>query len=212
MKKRIWLKIPGFKLRNIRREGEKICFDAELGDEITVQRIRVEGKSLNLNSTNFSFLDVPMIHVRKRNPVLIETIGLALEEIYFQGSQRGELEFAKPEEWEGKSLRIPVDFVQFKTLGSEKGAVYTNIYIGHHLAVLRIPIFNGTRFLLESSNYPMVHNKKILEMIKNLVKRPQTRGNILETSRNGMGNPGFSVLTGIKGCDPEDLPPSIRIY
>ena len=149
--RRLWLKVPGFRVYDIRRDRDhpkRVWVNIRLGDVLAVFGVYVESEkggylpvrkavSPRLFSQNWAmaqvrFLDVPLLHhgVGKRLSLLEDTLALAfmecwgeLDRVLKNGLEQTELDFVRPKAWKGMSRRIPVDCVRIWDFERPRGMV-----------------------------------------------------------------------------------------
>ena len=248
--KRIWLKVEGFQLYNFSRSrGTDIAAwaDIQMGQEsFAVKnyffRLEKDGQiTQNPAMADMRFLDIPLLHHDRKKPKMLleDVLGKAIYDLYLAGEKSGELKallegkteltefpFFKPAEWQGKSLRIPVDFVALRGLSATRSAdgwVYADIIVGEHLIFWKQLIFDCTKFCYggskmtpDSSN--AIYDKRIVAIINDLLNRKDLQERICYLSETrGFESGSVIFFEKTANCDERRiavraLPHPVRLY
>lgn len=231
---RIWLRILGYRVCNIRRsKGEPgyAYFDIRLGDMVLVEGVKIKYQEegdrpallQNWGTASVRFPDVSILHrhTSKRNPLLHDVLASALTECFSEllqalqnGSQKQELRFIEPKEWDGKALRIPVDFVKFNKLmcGGINQPVYTDFWVGHHFIICGVKIFNGLELGLDKEGCSKILSPTLCWLVDKLCRQVKVQEAVHGVSTEGTADTDADFMIGVKGCDPDGIPPAIRFY
>lgn len=236
--KRLWLKVDGIRVRDISRmDGglQRASFAVRLGDVLTVRGVefgkRDEEKATcpfwqNWAMADTRFLDVPALHrhhpLEKKDSLLSDVLALALMErldglvrvleTLEKGGQQIELDYLWPAAWQGKSLRIPVDFVRIQNFECRyaHGKVTADVWAGHHFVVWHVPVFDGAQFAFDPER--RIGSEKLLALIGQIMARRTFRRHVRAVSADGFPERKRKFTLAVKGYDTERIPPAIRFY
>lgn len=252
---RIWLKVEGFQLCDFQRNEKENSAWATIkaGEKSFAIRayffkLEEDGHITQNNAMGrMRFFDVPYLHYGKRKPALLldDFLGKAIYDLYLAGEKKGELRaflegktelrefpFLKPAEWGGRSLRIPVDFVALRSMGSSllsNGSVYANIQLGEHLIFWEQLIFDLKDFRYGGSGTvhdqrDAIYDEKVVKVINQLLSGKELQEHIrylsstrtLEFSDTVFfeKTPGCDEkkITGIKQAEDRSVPRPVRLY
>ena len=236
MKKRLWLKIAGFSVDKIfpphlTDDRAGVWVDMRLGELFKIRSVLITKHFLNGNleqnwdKSGIYFRDTPGAHrsSRTRNPLLSEVFELMLindcwDKFYraFDGGFDMNPYYIQPKTWEGKSLRIPVDFIRFQHLNrSSEGlgvGVWADFVVGHHLMVCGVPVYDGSEFAFDPDKTKVL-SEELRALAERLLKNKALRKCVKNISRHDAfeWKTNFtSVLA--KGCKTGGTPPLIRFY
>ncbi len=232
--KRIWLKVPGYRVLNIAPiKPGAASFDVRLGDALVVRGIVLRWKEekdgpsfwQDWTSANMRFHDVPFAHrhqhIHRKHALLPDILACQLVGSYFKiygivekETGQTELEFVKPMEWRGKSLRIPVDFIELVGFmkSDARGIVSSNINLGHHITVWETAIYNGSNFCLDGKGTSVMQDPALQAAISDLLRRPSVRTAISAIVKNGGAAREQRFSLGVKGYDTNGNIPAVRFY
>jgi len=196
MKERIWVKTDGLRLHHLQRrvpmrgesiQGKEVWASLKLSSAFNINGILIESKSgekdwfgQGWGNADVRLIDVPVLHnTGEKYTLLMDVLAKAVHDFCLQraellrpfienGTTNDELTlgFFKPEDWQGKSLMIPVDFIRLQnfqlrqgkriiTIGPDKKkvghlvwqrwndkVVTADIEVGHHLVFFGVKIHN----------------------------------------------------------------------
>lgn len=246
--KRIWLKIEGIQLCDFYHDKDKnsAWANIKMGHEGFVVRgyffqLEKDGYiTQNPAMARMRFLDVPLLHRDKKKPEMILEYALVkvIHDTYLIGEKSEEFKsflegktgltefpFIKPAEWEGKSLRIPVDFIALRSLSASllsNGSVYANINVGEHLIFWEQLVFDRKDFHYGGSgsrdSRDAICDKRVIAVINYLLSRKDLQNHIRylsETRGHDLSNVAFFEKTA--DCDEKRVteiisPRPIRFY
>ena len=104
-----------------------------------------------------------------------------------------------PPEWAGKSLVIPVDYIEIENLEwslREEDVITASICVGHHLVFWRNRIVRDKQIMLENS--PIIH-EEIQEIIISLLKK----AGLDDLAAGACMRGGYTLFTGMPNCNKE---------
>lgn len=186
----------------------------------------------NLGNADARLVDVPGLHEKPtKEKLLREVLNKAVHDSCLDRSEvlrpfikngwpGDELTFGffKPEDWQGKSLGIPVEFIRLKNfqLAQKTGVVTADIEIGHHL------IFWGVRFWYTGMEWhPLmsfsdircgeerIQEKQLIRLINRMFLRSDVK-EVVTSVANGAIDMESKFIDAVEGCDPEAVPPAIK--
>jgi len=243
MEERIWVKIDGLQLHHLvpaKRESAAWA-SLKLGSAFNINGLIITKKqngtvwfSQGFGNADARFIDVPILHEKPtKGELLLDVLAKAIHDFCLQraevlrpfienGKPKDMLTFGsfKPEDWQGKSLMIPVDFIRLQNFQSveKSGRVTADIQIGHHLIFWHVKIsdpiqlwdplaavFSDAPFGEERIQHTAIHRliKLMVIMVPDVKKTISAvaEGNIDMESK---------FIEKVKACDLEATPPPIR--
>ncbi len=225
MQRRLWLNVPGYQVQDIKRDRFGcIYLNIRLGNVLVVRGVTFEIEDMNRSIQNWAMADTILVDranfhdhaaekVRILRDILMIAVGGCCSRLAWaleSDPPKTELEFIKPREWKGKSLKIPVDFVKLIGFKSRGVRVYADVCIGHHVIVRMIEIFDGQRFGLDSAGQSTILDLGLRQTIGDLLRRRSVRKAVRDISLEGKIDSDQEFMIGVKGCDPEAVPPRIQ--
>jgi hypothetical protein len=239
MKKRIWINVEGIKLgpfqlvlpNNLDKE-KHIWVSAKIGNAFNINGIRI-GNGMkpdsfvqNWSGCDARLLDVPGWHhgKYKKNPLLHDIL---TKEVYlfFNGPGSKDLrelmESGKPMPetsllWEvcqkddGKSLRIPIEFVRLRHIRFVgQDCVTTDIQIGSHLIFWSVEIFDGKVFGITNDR---IINPELNEIINKMLEREDVQKTVHYVIERKFDDISAEFIDAIPDINIDKNPPPIRFY
>jgi len=245
MKKRIWLKIDGLQLHHLASGGPDRAVWASLklapafninGIMITSQPNEAWQFTSNFGNADARIVDVPGLHEKPTKGKLFRDVifksvhDLCLDRAevlhpFIKNGWPGDeltLGFFKPEDLQGKSLEIPVDFIRLQNfqLVEKTGVVTANIQIGHHLIFWHIKIYDSLLpwdplvcgFHDAPFGEEKIQDKEIHRLINGMLITVPGIKKTVSTVTEGKIDMESKFIDKVNGCDPEATPPPIRFY
>ena len=115
-----------------------------------------------------------------------------------------------PESWGGKSLAIPIDYIELSNIGRDSGDIgFANVNLGGHLIYWNELIYDPrqkpNRMLRTSS----IHDQRLVDIINAAILAPENEMQLEEAfSRDYTRIPSREILAAcVAGVNPELIPP-----
>lgn len=238
MKKR-WIKIEGIKLDPFRLvqpndlDKEKhISVSARIGDAFVINGVRIGNGTQpgsfvqNWSGCDARLLDVPGLHhgKHKKYPVLHDILAKEVY-LFFNGPGNKDLrelmETGKsmPETsllWEecqkddGKSLRIPVEFIKLRDIRFfNRDFVTAHVQIGSHLIFWNVRIFDGKNIKVSNDR---IIDAELNEVIAKMLRRRNVRRAINQVIETKTSDISAEFIDAIPDMDIDKNPTPIRFY
>jgi hypothetical protein len=232
MKKRIVLSVPTIQLKNfMQRESCRAAWIDLLFGCISMNGISIEiddhlfpGESWPHISHNdamadMRLIDVPIHHHGKRQPknLLYEHLAIGMNE-FINGTHYEEVKKFlnketdhlsdshpfKPEAWDGKSLRIPVDFISVYGISGGNGIARAHVRIGHHIVLWNMQVYPTFK------PDQVIFDERIIEEVKKILARKRATSTLKYCAQNKAINHEDKFMSKIPGCKKK-IPP-VRFY
>lgn len=182
----------------------------------------------NWSSSRLVLLDHPILHRREGEenmPLLLleDIIGEGVR-LYFKRNNSSmrkllgrkitkdaDLEKFKPENWGGKKLAIPVEFIRIGAFQChlKNCEVYASVQLGHHMVINQALIYANPRgFFFEDG---AVKDSRLRSAIEQMIITDKAlQEYVLRQSQKGISDySGKSFVDKTAECDPEGLPPPV---
>jgi hypothetical protein len=245
MQGRIWVEINGLQLHSLapgrQDSGEdKIAWASlKLGSAFNIDGILITSGvldapefSIGWGNANARLMDVQALHEKPaKGNLLYEVIAKAVHDFCLQRAEilhpfikkaiEGErltLGFFKPPDWQGKSLRIPVDFIRIRSFQRVNygNIVTADIQIGHHLIFWSVKIWDSrldwhplTGFHDAPCGEERIQEKELNRLINRIFLWSDVR-EVATSVAKGTIDMESEFIDKVKGCDPEATPPPIK--
>lgn len=193
--------------------------DIEIDDHIFPGEERPH-VSHNDAMTNVRLLDKPFEHHGKRQPrhLLYEYIAIGMNEL-INGTRYAEVkkfldketdhledfEPFKPKIWNGKSLRIPVDFVSIYGMSGRDGITQANIRLGHHIVLWGIQVYPT----FKPDN--IIFDKRVIKEIEKILATGVVKKSLMYCATHNTFNHEDKFVNRAWKCGKAKIPP-IRFY
>ena len=240
MEERIWVKIDGLQLHHLASGGpdRAVWASLKLKPAFNINGILIASCpneawqfTSNFGNADARLIDVPGLHEKPTKGELLRDVlykavhdacldrAEVLRPFIKNGWPGDELTFGffKPEDWQGKSLMIPVDFIRLQNFQSvvKTGGITADIQIGHHLIFFGLRVwttFLATDLIFGDHNSPCGEvriESRFSWLILSMLKLPEVQKVMTEVANRGI-DVESKFIDKVEGCDPEATPPPIK--